>query len=266
MKRRYSLSMLIIALLALAGVLVALPAQVQAQIEPPVTADATRFVSVSGTGQSQIQPDMATITLGVETQATEASAALAQNNEQMQNLLTTLSENEIAEEDIQTQAVRLQPQYAQQEPGVPQPPDPAGSTTPAQNPITGYRAVNLVLVQVRDLTLLGDLIDAAVQAGSNQIQGISFTVSEPQGVLSQAREAAWADAQQKAEELAELAGATLGPVLTISEFSQTPLLAMQETLALGAAADSVPIQPGTQQIQINLQVVWMLEAGDDAGE
>jgi uncharacterized protein len=149
---------------------------------------------------------------------------------------------------------------------VPQPPAPAESTTPTQNPITGYRATNLVQVQVRDLSTLGSLIDAAVQAGSNQIQDISFTVSEPQSVLSAAREAAWTDAQQKAEELAELAGATLGPVLNISEFSQTPFATFQESAPLGVAADAVPIQPGTQQIQVNLQVVWLLEAGDGAGE
>ncbi len=87
-------------------------------------------------------------------------------------------------------------------------------------------------------------------------------MSDPQATLSQAREAAWTDAQQKAEELAALAGATLGPVLTVSEFSQTPLPAIQDTLAMSAAADSVPIQPGTQQLQINLQVVWSLETGE----
>jgi uncharacterized protein len=110
MKRRYSLSMLVIALCALTGVMFAVPPQVQAQVEPPVTTEATRSVSVSGTGQSQVQPDMAMITLGVETQAEEASAALNQNNEQMQSLISTLTENGVAEEDIQTQAVQLQPQ------------------------------------------------------------------------------------------------------------------------------------------------------------
>lgn len=263
MKKRCHLSIFLgICLVALAGLVAWAPQPALAQSETPITAEPTRSVSVSGTGQSQVQPDMAMITLGVETQAETAGDALAQNNQQMQSLMQTLVDNGVAEEDIQTQAVRLQPQYAQQGAGVPQPPAPQESTTPMQNPIIGYRAVNLVQIQVRDLTLLGDLIDAAVQAGSNQIQGINFTVSDPQATLSQAREAAWTDAQQKAQELATLAGATLGPVLTVSEFSQTPLSVLQENVAMSAAVDSVPIQPGTQQIQINLQVVWSLETGE----
>ncbi len=263
MKKRYYLSMFLsFCMLALAGLLLSTPQRAFAQTDSPITAEPTRSVSVSGTGQSQVQPDMATITLGVETQAEGASAALTDNNQQMQSLMQALVENGVAEEDIQTQAVRLQPQYAQQESSIPQPSAPPSATVPAQNPITGYRAVNLVEVQVRDLTMLGDLIDAAVQAGSNQIQGIDFTVSDPQAMLSQAREAAWRDAQQKAEELATLAGVTLGPVLTMSEFSQTPLPAIQDNLSMSASANSVPIQPGTQQIQINLQVVWSLETGE----
>jgi len=227
----------------------------RAQTQPPVPdEDAPRSINVSGTGLVNAQPDMAVVSLGVETQAEEAGAALTQNNEQMGALLDTLSEVGIAEEDIQTQTVRLQPQYAQAEPTAPQ-----AGTRAATPEIIGYVATNTVEVRVRDLSTVGELLDAAVQAGGNQIQGIGFELSNPADALDQARQAAWQDARHKAEQLATLADATLGVVLTISEFSQTPIPLAQDTAVLrGAAEAAVPVQPGAQQIQVNVQVTWRL--------
>ncbi|MEZ4727217.1 MAG: SIMPL domain-containing protein [Caldilineaceae bacterium] len=228
---------------------------VLAQAQPPVTdEEAPRSINVSGTGSINAQPDTAVVSLGVETQAEEAGAALTQNNEQMQALLDTLSEAGIAEEDIQTQTVRLQPQYAQAEPTAPQ-----AGTRAVIPEIIGYVATNTVEVRVRELSTVGELLDAAVQAGGNQIQGIRFELSNPTDALDQARQAAWQDALHKAEQLATLADATLGAVLTISEFSQTPIPLAQDTAVLrGAAEAAVPVQPGTQQIQVNVQVTWRL--------
>jgi len=230
-----------------------------AQTPPTAPGDMPRTVSVSGLGQISTTPDMAILTLGVETQAADANAALSQNNEQMSALIESLTGNAIAAEDIQTQAVRLQPQYAQ--PGVQpeiQPAQPPTGTVSAA--ITGYIATNTVEVTVRDITTLGQLIDAAVQAGSNQIYGIDFTVSDPTAALDEARAAAWADAQHKAEQLAELAGAALGDVLSINEFSQTPIPLAQGSVM--GAADMVPIQPGTQQLQVNVQISWQLDSAE----
>lgn len=246
--------------LLLIGTLLLAPASVAlAQTQPPTPTDMSRTVSVSGTGQSSTTPDAAILTLGVETQAPDAGAALSQNNEQMAALIETFTGNAVAAEDIQTQAVRLQPQYAQ--PGVQpeiQPAQPPTGTVSAE--ITGYIATNTVKVTVRDLTTVGQLLDAAVQAGSNQIYGIDFTVSDPTAALDEARAAAWADAQHKAEQLAELAGATLGEVMSINEFSQTPIPLAQSS-AMGAA-DMVPIQPGLQQLQVNVQISWQLESAE----
>lgn len=234
---------------------------VLAQTQPPVPgAEMPRTVSVSGTGQINSAPDMALLTLGVETQAADAGTALSQNNEQMAALIETLTGNGIATEDVQTQAVRLQPQYAQ--PSVQseiQPAQPPTGTVTAE--ITGYIATNTVKVTVRDITTLGTLIDGAVQAGSNQIYGVDFTLSDPTAALDEARAAAWQDAQHKAEQLAELAGTTLGDVLSINEFSQTPIPLAQSAVAMGAA-DMVPIQPGLQQLQVNVQISWELVAGE----
>lgn len=246
----------LVILLLLCTLLLTPASTVLAQQPPVPGTEVPRTVSVSGTGQISAQPDAALLTLGVETQAPDAGAALSQNSEQMNALIETLTSSAVAAEDIRTQAVRLQPQYNQPEI---QPAQPPTGTVSAE--IIGYIATNTVEVTVRDLANLGQLIDGAVQAGSNQIYGIDFTVSDPTAALDEARAAAWQDAQHKAEQLAELAGATLGDVMSINEFSQTPLPLAQSATAMGAA-DAVPIQPGLQQLQVNVQISWQLDSGE----
>jgi uncharacterized protein YggE len=206
-----------------------------------------RTINVSGTGQASAVPDIAVVTLGVQTEAEQASAALSQNNERMQAVINAVKEAGVAQEDIQTQAIQLQPRLEQPRPQEVTPPN-----------VVGYVATNTIQVTVRKLDNLGQMLDAAVQAGSNLIENISFQVSDPAELLDRAREAAWQDAQHKAEQLAKLAGAKLGDVLTINESSSTPIPVVVERAAAPAAA--VPIQPGTQMIEVDIQVTWALSS------
>jgi uncharacterized protein len=219
----------------------------QAETQP-----AARAVSVSGNGQINVRPDEAVVTVGVQTQSEQASQALSQNSQQMQAVIDALSAAGVPEEEIQTQIVQLQPV-------IPTPPPdqtaPAGQATNTISP-TGYIATNLIEVRVNDLDNLGTLLDSAVAAGGNRIESIRFEVSKPQEALTQARQAAWEDASQKAEQLAELAGAQLGEVVLINEVTSLPFAAVQSAAALDAAA--VPIQPGSQLVGVNLQVTWSL--------
>jgi uncharacterized protein YggE len=210
------------------------------------TNEVQRTVSVSGSGQAEAQPDQATVRLGVQTEAESAEQALADNNAKMQSLLDSLQQAGVASEDIQTQAIQLQPRYDQQ-------PEQQG-TGPI---VTGYTAANIVEVKVKNLDTLGELLDAAVQAGSNTVEGINFEVSDSAALLDQARETAMQDARHKAEHLVSLADATLGNVLTINEFSNTPRPVARAGVAM-AEAQAVPIAPGTQSIQIDVQVTWLL--------
>ena len=208
-----------------------------------------RTLNVSGSGQVSARPDTAIITLGVQTEAEQANVALSENSQQMQAVIDALKKAGVAAEDIQTQVINLQPRYEQ-------PPAPGPSTLPGTPKLVGYVATNTVEVTVRQLGTLGELLDAAVQAGGNQIEGISFEVSNPATLLDQARAAAWQDAQHKAEQLAGLAGAKLGEVLSITESSQTPRPVLQAVQAAPAAA--VPVEPGTQTIEVDVQVTWSL--------
>lgn len=226
---------------------------VQAQTPEPQNQDtgSRRTVTVNGTGSVQVTPDRATVNVGVETEAETAEEALQQNNTQMQSLITALVNEGIARENIQTQTVQLFPRYQDQR---------TGETTAQQ--VIGYTAINLVMVTVDNIDNLGGLLDTIVQAGGNRIQGIIFTVSDPTQAMNEARSAAMEQARQKAEQLATLAEGELGEVTAISETSFTPgpVFGRGGMFAAEKAAD-VPIEPGTQIVEVNLQVVWALTGG-----
>jgi len=159
-----------------------------------------------------------------------------------------LTEAGIPRDNIQTQAVQLRPQYETPEPEPGQ---------PRQQELVGYLARNIVRVRSEDLGAIGDLLDAAAQAGANRVEGISFEVTQADELLGQARELAWEDAQAKADQLVGLAGAQLGDVLSISESTRGP-----QPIAFEAAVEreaAVPIEPGAEEIQVDLQVVWAIE-------
>jgi hypothetical protein len=183
--------------------------------------------------------------LGVQTTTEEASTALTENSERMQALISVLEDADIAAEDIQTQTIRLFPQYQDT-------PDRAG-----QPELVGYTATNTVEVRVRDIEIVGSILDAAVQAGGNRIESIRFEISDASAALDQAREVAWNDALHKAEQLASLADAELDMVLSISESGRGPQPIVERALMAEAQAE-VPVEPGSQTVQIDLQVTWLL--------
>ncbi|MFN8446342.1 MAG: SIMPL domain-containing protein [Caldilineaceae bacterium] len=242
------------------------PSRAFAQQDSSDQSSTKRSVSVTGSAQVRVQLDLAIVRVGVQTSGSEAAAALDSNSEQMQALLDALQKAGVAEDDIQTQTIQLQPQYAnapQEFPSQPQPVEPAQSGTLSDTrssgpEITGYIAINTVEVRTSDLANLGSLLDEIVAAGGNQIAGIRFDISNANDELTKARDAAWQDARQKAEQLAKLSGGELGDVLTISEFSRGPV-PLAETSLAARDTTAVPVQPGTQDVGVDLQVTWQLQ-------
>lgn len=218
------------------------PGQIQ---EEPIR----RMVSVSGLGQVSARPDQAIVRLGVQNEAETASEALTENSQRMQALLDALGEAGALDQDIQTQTLQLFPRY---EP----PPEGSPEATPE---LAGYTAANVVEVRLRDLDGLGELLDAAVAAGGNTIESIRFEVSDPSDLLDQARAAAMEDARHKADQLAALANAEMGDVLSINESTRTPPPVFEERFAPVERGAAVPIQPGAQIVEVEVQVVWFLE-------
>lgn len=221
-------------------------AQTPGQAQTQQQGEFVRHVTVSGTGFVTGTPDQAVVVVGVQTDADTAGQALNQNNQQMEALLNALQQEGIQEQDIQTQTVQLWPRYG----------DTGGE--PGTSPqVVGYTAMNTVEVRVRDLDNLGNVLDSVVQAGGNVIQNIRFEIGEDDGMLGTARQNAMADARQKAEQLADLANAELGPVISIRETG----FGGPQPFGMGGAAEAaaVPIQPGTQNVQVQLEVTWELD-------
>tara|TARA_R110002051_G_scaffold34257_1_gene76436 strand:+ start:1354 stop:2061 length:708 start_codon:yes stop_codon:yes gene_type:complete len=204
-------------------------------------------ISVTGSGTITTTPDMAYMTLGVVQEAQTAAAALDAMSAAMDGVLAQLRAADIAATQIQTGALLLDPRYSDYVEG-------------QARRVTGYVASTDVNVQVYDLENLGRVLDMAVRDGANQMNGLRFDVAEPAPLLKAARQAAIADAQDKAQVYSQAAGVTLGPVMLISEGGipggPEPMMA---GLAFDSASRSVPIAAGEMSISANITMVWALE-------
>ena len=207
-----------------------------------------RTISVSGSGTASATPDEVVLQLGVETTAETAREAVSENSEQMAAVIAALRDAGIPDENIQTQTVRLRARYETVR-------TEFGQTD--QRELVGYTATNIVQARTSDLDAVGQLLDEAVEAGANRIEGLRFELSDPVALLEQAREAAWEDAEQKAEQLASLAGVELAEVMTIEEATTAPRPVGR--VAVEADGMAVPIEPGAEDVQVDLHVTWSVQ-------
>jgi uncharacterized protein YggE len=211
-----------------------------------------RTLSVNGTGQVSLAPDIAFITIGVHTQDVDAQVAVDLNTTQTDALIAALIDFGVAEGDIQTTNFNI---YSFEDYN--QPIDPE-----SQKPPMVYSVDNSVFVTVRDIADLGDLLSTAVDAGANNIWGIQFDVTDKSEALSQAREAAVASARAQAEELAGLAEVELGEIVSISSYGGFPIPFGQGMGGGGAASEAaatVPISPGLLTISIDVSMVFEIQ-------
>lgn len=206
-----------------------------------------RRITVTGEGRVEAVPDMASVTVGVETHAETAGAALVANSEAMTAVFAVLEEAGIARADFQTSQISLNPVWNDRRSEQQGPPE-----------ITGYAASNLVTVRVREIAGLGGVLDALGQAGANRLQGIAFELSDPRELLDRARERAVADARAKAELLVAAAGVGLGPVLSISEAAYAPGPMMMRAQAAEMAMD-MPVAEGQVSLEARVEMVFALE-------
>jgi uncharacterized protein YggE len=213
-------------------------------------------ISVTGTGRVSAAPDVAEINLGVVTQAQTARDALRANNEAMARLIGLLKERGVAAKDIQTTNINVHPQYSQP----PQPVPGRGQGEGFAPKIVGYNVNNTVQVTARNLEKLGELLDAVVQAGANQMNGISFRIDKPDQLLDQARKSAVADARRKAQMIADEAGVVLGRPVSITESGGgPPPQPMFRGRMMMAAAEAVPVAGGEQELSLSVSVVYELK-------
>jgi len=227
---------------------VAVPTTTTATTAPAVdddNEDYPRTVTVSGHGSVTVKPDIATLSLGVSVTGDTANAALRKAAEKADALIKALEASGVAEDDIVTSDISLYPQYNED-----------------GNKVIGYNASNDVTATVRQIDTTGAVIDAAAGLVGDEISigGVSFSVDDSSEALSEARQAATADALQHATDLTAGVHAEVGQVLTIDEtYSNYQPYYPAYDASDGSAEVSTPIQTGTQDITVDVTVVFEVQ-------
>ncbi|MDO8902271.1 MAG: SIMPL domain-containing protein [Phenylobacterium sp.] len=256
---------------ALAAALIASSAV--AQTPEPIRAIATEtpIVNITAEGRSDRAPDLAMFNAGVVAQAKSAAEAMRANTARMNAVVAALRRAGVAERDIQTSALTLQPQYH-----YPQPVRSQDGTTEVMAPeapsIIGYEARNTVTVKLRRIAEMGRLMDAMVSAGANQVDGPHFSVEQPDAAADEARADALQKARARADLYARQAGFRTARLLTISEGGgyypmQRDLQSIVVTgQSYGGAMPAAPppppmapVQPGEVSVGVSLSVQFALE-------
>lgn len=215
---------------------------------PTTSAKDVRTLSVSGTGQANLAPDIAYIYVGVHTENPTAAAAVTENNTQTQAVIQAIKDFGIDEKDIRTTNFSIYPQDKFD----PQTGTPTGDKT--------YVVDNTVYVTVRKLDQLGDLLDTVVGAGANTVNSVQFDVADKADALKQARADAVKDAEAQAKSLAEAAGVSLGDIQSIGFFDSQPIFdGKGGGGAVAAEAAAVPIQPGQLTFTVTVNISYAIK-------
>ena len=211
---------------------------------PPPPTSTTLTFNVSA--EQKKAPDMATMTAGVVTLAKTAKAAMADNAQRMAAAFTALKAAGVADKDIQTTGIQLNPQY-----------EAVAGTRPR---IVGYQANNQLTVKLRNLTQVGPVMDALVAQGINEISGPNFGLENPDALLDAARSEAMAAGLRRADLYAKAAGLRIKRIVTIQEEGGVMApMAMAKFMPRAAFAEispETPVAPGevSYSIQLSLQI------------
>jgi hypothetical protein len=251
-KMMYGLvALVVVTMLSIGGLALAL-ASVPRGTQPVAAAesvtDSDRSVTVVGIGKVAGQPDIARVTVGIETQASSLQKAVDDNKAKMNNLLDTLKKLGLADKDIRTSNYSV---YTER----------VSTPTPGAEVNTDqmiYHVTNTVDVTVRDVNQIGEVLDKAVAAGANNIYGVNFSVEDTAKLETEARAKAVADAKARAAELAQLNGVQLGEVLTVSEVVGGAAYPMYRD-AVGMGGGGTPVQPGELEMSMSIQITYAVK-------
>ena len=205
------------------------------------------LITVPGRGAVRVDPDVATLRLGVVVVRPTAGDARAAAASTMQAVLEALSASGVERRDVRTSLVGLDAVR-----------DYSGEAGPR---VTGYQLTNTVESTIRAIVTVGAVIDAALAAGATSLDGLGFRLADPTEALAEARRRAVADARSRATVLAEEAGVTLGVVAAITEGGALPPGPPRpmEAMRMKAAADvSTPVEAGTDELEVTVTVAFAI--------
>jgi uncharacterized protein YggE len=203
-------------------------------------ATASHTISVSASGKVTIVPDVARVTLGVTITKPTVKAARANAAASMTRIIAAVKGLGVADADIQTVGLSLNPQYAN------------GSA----NRIVGYQISEQLQITIRDLDTTGDIVDAATAKGATDVNGISFELADPAKAMNDARASAVAAAQVSAQAMATAGHVTLGSVVSISDANPATPIYYGAARAAAVFDAATPIKVGTQDVSVQLVVVF----------
>jgi uncharacterized protein YggE len=244
--------LVVVAMLSIGGLAFALagaPRSTQPVAEAAASTTGERSITVVGIGKVAGTPDIARVTVGIETQAPSLQKAVDDNKVKMNGLLETLKQLGLADKDIRTSNYSVYTERVA----------PPASGVEVSTDQMIYHVTNQVDVTVRDVNQIGNVLDEAVAAGANNIYGVNFSVEDTAKLEADARAKAVADGQARAEELAQLNGVQLGEVLTVSEVvgGAVPLY-REAAMGLGGGGGT-PVQPGELEMSASIQITYAVK-------
>jgi len=250
LKLRVALPTLIAAVI-LAVAALAAPAAPAIHAQEGITAPAMqRTITVVGEGKTSIKPDVARVNIGVEVMKPTVQEASAENKATVEAVLAALEAAGVEANDIQTSGYSV---YVER----------YGPEGPLPDNDLRYRVSNNVNVKIRDLENVGTLLDAAIEAGANNIYGVEFALDDASEARSQARAKAVENAKAKAEELAGLAGVEVGQIVSLSEIIgasggyYNQMVASSAVMGLGGGGGT-PVAPGELEVTYQIQAVYAI--------
>ncbi len=199
-------------------------------------------ITVTGSAEVKAKPDVAYVTFGVQTEAATAAAAAQENARLTNAVIDAIVRSGIARAEIETAQYSVSPIIDYQK----SPP-----TT------TGYRVSNQIRVRVKDLTKVGPLIDTAIAAGANNVQGVTFDILDPSAIRREALVQAMQQAQADARLIADTLNVKLGKVISVTESG--PVIPRPVELGvMRAEAAPTPIIPGQVTVSASVTVVYSI--------
>jgi len=201
-----------------------------------------REVTVVGSGHVQGVPDTLTADVGIEFVAPDVTSAMNQTNERMQTVIDALAARGVDSKDISTTQVSLQPQYGD------------------NSAITGYRASNKIQVKIREIHAASQVLAAIAGSGADaaRINSVSYSIDDDSKLVKDARTRAFQDAEDRAQQYAQLSGLSLGKVISISEAPGATPPPPPVPMSRGEMVTEVPLQPGEQTVSFSVTAVWEL--------
>lgn len=219
-------------------------------------------ITVSGTGEIYVKPDLAIVDFSVVTEATSVAKAMEDNTAKMNTVIDFMKQQGIEDKDLKTVNFYVNPRYEWYDTqaclmlyGV--------ACPSGRRVLVGYEVTQSLEVKIRDMAKIGDIIQGGTDKGANQVGDLQFTIDKEEEFKSQAREQAIQDAKTKAEELASQLGVKLKNIVNFNESSVFPYYAMKESAipsGFGGASSVAPqIQTGENKIEVTVNITYQID-------